>query len=186
LRTTTGDRTTAPGEGHPHVLSSIAIMDSFFGSMRHHMDPCQPAAARRSPAGRSGAPYLQREVTTRLMAQEPSWRPGAQARSALTVAACDRDVDDFARWQGEAPAVAIARLLSCTAGQAHQVALHYLEHLQGRTLPLPPAAGGSARCDHWPVWRTCAASSPGTSRSLLPRSRPTATPEDLAELGCTN
>ena len=60
-----------------------------------------------------------------------AWRSG---KKALTVAAYDRDVDDFARWQGEAPAAAITRLLACTAGQAHQVALHYLEHLQSRGL----------------------------------------------------
>lgn len=60
-----------------------------------------------------------------------AWRSG---KKALTVAAYDRDVEDFARWQGVAPAAAIARLLACPAGEAHRMALHYLEHLQSRGL----------------------------------------------------
>jgi len=59
-----------------------------------------------------------------------AWRAG---KKALTVAAYDRDIDDF-RWQGVPPAAAIARLLACSAGEAHRQVLHYLEHLQGRGL----------------------------------------------------
>jgi site-specific recombinase XerD len=99
------------------------------------MNPSMSAANPLLPAGAPQAdPGSLKEVhdpddgPAALLA---AWRSG---KKALTVTAYDRDVDDFARWQGVPPATAVARLLACTAGQAHQVALRYLEHLQNRGL----------------------------------------------------
>jgi integrase/recombinase XerC len=93
-----------------------------------------PLMPQGAPPAEQVAVTLPREVLDHVngpAALLAAWRSG---KKALTVAAYDRDVDDFARWQGGTPAAAIARLLTCTAGQAHQVALRYLEHLQGRGL----------------------------------------------------